>query len=61
VTEATREGEEYGAARLRAVVEREAGAGAADLGEAILNDLHAFLGDEEPSDDVTIVVVKVRA
>jgi sigma-B regulation protein RsbU (phosphoserine phosphatase) len=61
VTEATREGEDYGVERLRALVEREAGAGAADLGEAILDDLHAFLGDEEPSDDVTIVVVKVRA
>jgi sigma-B regulation protein RsbU (phosphoserine phosphatase) len=61
VTEAAREGEEYGRERLREVVERHAGGGVSALGEAILDDLHAFLGDEEPSDDVTIVVVKVRA
>jgi serine phosphatase RsbU (regulator of sigma subunit) len=61
VTEAAREGEDYGADRLRELVERKAAVGAAALGEAILDDLHAFLGDEEPSDDVTIVVVKVRS
>jgi sigma-B regulation protein RsbU (phosphoserine phosphatase) len=60
VTEAVRAGEDYGAERLRELVERQAGSDVAAIGDAIVDDLHAFLGDEEPSDDVTIVVVKVR-
>ena len=60
VSEAERAGEDYGAERLRRVVERQASSGVADIGEAIIEDLHAFLVDDEPSDDVTIVVVKVR-
>ena len=60
VSEASRHGEDYGTERLRRVIEREAAAGVGAIGDAIAEDLHAFLGDEEPSDDVTIVVVKVR-
>jgi sigma-B regulation protein RsbU (phosphoserine phosphatase) len=60
VSEASRQGEDYGAERLRRVVEREAASDVGAIGDAIAEDLHAFLGDEEPSDDVTIVVVKVR-
>ncbi len=60
VTEAAREGEDYGVERLRELVEKVASSRVAAIAEAIVADLHAFLGDEEPSDDVTIVVVKVR-
>jgi sigma-B regulation protein RsbU (phosphoserine phosphatase) len=60
VSEASRGGEDYGTERLRRVIERQAASAVAAIGEAIAEDLHAFLGDEEPSDDVTIVVVKVR-
>jgi sigma-B regulation protein RsbU (phosphoserine phosphatase) len=60
VTEASRGGEDYGAQRLQRVVERQAASAVDAIGDAISEDLHAFLGDEEPSDDVTIVVVKVR-
>jgi phosphoserine phosphatase RsbU/P len=60
VVEATREGEDYGIPRLSELVERRAALPAPALGDAILGDLHQFLGEEEPSDDVTVVVVKVR-
>jgi sigma-B regulation protein RsbU (phosphoserine phosphatase) len=60
VVEAASQGEEYGIARLSALVEARAALAAPALGEAILEDLHRFLGDDEPSDDVTVVVVKVR-
>jgi sigma-B regulation protein RsbU (phosphoserine phosphatase) len=62
VTEASRAGEDYGVDRLRTVVERQAQSSVGDIGACIVEDLNAFLGeDEEPSDDVTIVVVKVRS
>lgn len=62
VTEASRAGEDYGADRLRRVVQRQASSSAGEIGDAIVEDLHAFLGEDgEPSDDVTVVVVKVRA
>jgi phosphoserine phosphatase RsbU/P len=60
VSEASRQGEDYGSERLRRVIERQAASPVSAIGDAIAEDLHAFLGDEEPSDDVTIVVVKVR-
>jgi sigma-B regulation protein RsbU (phosphoserine phosphatase) len=60
VSEASRGGEDYGSERLRRVVEQQAAGSVSSIGDAIAEDLHAFLGDEEPSDDVTIVVVKVR-
>lgn len=60
VTEASRGGEDYGVDRLGAVVERLAGSPVGDIADAIVEDLHSFLGEDEPSDDVTIVVVKVR-
>ncbi|HET8645690.1 MAG TPA: PP2C family protein-serine/threonine phosphatase, partial [Vicinamibacteria bacterium] len=60
VTEAWRPGEEYGVERLRQVVERSAAQPVAAIGQAILDDVHAFLGEDEPSDDLTVVVVKVK-
>lgn len=60
VVEASRDGEEYGPERLATMVEKHAAARAPAIGEAIVEDLYRFLGHEEPSDDLTIVVVKVR-
>lgn len=60
LTEARREGEEYGPARLAAQVEAAATAAAAELGERILSDVDAFLGDARRADDLTLVVVKIR-
>lgn len=60
VVEAERAGEDYGIGRLSALIERHACLPAPALGDAILDDLHRFLGDDEPSDDVTVAVVKVR-
>jgi sigma-B regulation protein RsbU (phosphoserine phosphatase) len=59
VVEASRDGEEYGHARLREQVERHANLRAGALGARILADLDTFVGGMTPSDDVTFVVVKV--
>ena len=60
VAEATRDGEEYGSARLAAVLEKNAGLRAPAIAEAVVEDLYRYLGHDEPSDDLTVVVVKVR-
>jgi sigma-B regulation protein RsbU (phosphoserine phosphatase) len=60
VTEASREGEEYGVERLIRQVEEHAHRGAAGLGGQIVADLDAFLGPVPPADDVTVVVVRAR-
>jgi phosphoserine phosphatase RsbU/P len=59
VTDARRGGEDYGLARLIRQVEEHAGRAAPKLGDRILADVHLFLGDRTPADDVTLVVVKV--
>jgi phosphoserine phosphatase RsbU/P len=50
--------ESYGLARLRQIVEEKA-LPAHDLGERILRDLALFMDGAEPSDDVTLVVVRI--
>jgi sigma-B regulation protein RsbU (phosphoserine phosphatase) len=60
ITEARRGHEDYGAARLRAVVEAHAGGSAEALGEAILADLRGFMLGAPLADDVTLVVMKAR-
>jgi sigma-B regulation protein RsbU (phosphoserine phosphatase) len=59
VTDARRAGEDYGHPRLMRQVEDHAGRSAPKLGDRILADVHLFMGDRTPSDDVTLVVVKV--
>ena len=59
VTEARRRGEEYGAGRLKQRVEESAHLEAPALGARIVADLEAFMGAATPSDDATLVVVKV--
>ncbi|HUG52174.1 MAG TPA: PP2C family protein-serine/threonine phosphatase, partial [Vicinamibacteria bacterium] len=60
LTEAYRRGEDYGMTRLAAVLESAAEGTAALVGERILSDVDAFLGDAPLADDLTLVVVKVR-
>ncbi len=57
VTEAWNGREAYGAERLVAVVESRASE--QDLGALIMQDHAAFMAGAEPSDDITLVVVRV--
>jgi sigma-B regulation protein RsbU (phosphoserine phosphatase) len=52
-------GEAFGKDRLRAVIRESAAGSAADIAQAIRNQLAAFRGDARQVDDVTFVVVKV--
>ncbi len=56
----SRAGESYGTERLRAVLERNAGASARDLCRRVIEDVRTF-GDGENQDDLTLVVLKRRA
>ena len=60
LTEARREGEDYGTARLAAFIEGAGAGSATELGEKILADVDAFLGTAARADDLTLVVVKAR-
>jgi len=46
--------------RLGAQLSAAAGGTATEIGERILSDVDAFLGDAPRADDLTLVVVKVR-
>ena len=59
ISDAAVGGEEYGAERLRRLIETEAHRPAGDLGDQILSDFDTFMQGLEHSDDVTVVVVKV--
>jgi sigma-B regulation protein RsbU (phosphoserine phosphatase) len=59
LTEARRGGEEYGVARLARQIEEHARLPAPGMGEKILEDVDRFMGDAVPTDDVTLIVVKV--
>ncbi len=59
VTEAMSSAGDYGVDRLRAQVEAGADLAAPQLGERILEDVAVFLGERPPTDDVTLVVVKI--
>src|SRR6185369_1246509 len=61
LTDARRDGEDYyGEARLAAQLAAGATGTAAEIGERILSDVDAFLGEAPRADDLTLVVVKVR-
>lgn len=55
-----RGGEEYGRARLEAVLRRERARSAEEIVEAIFQDLESFAGGAPATDDRTAVVVKAR-
>jgi sigma-B regulation protein RsbU (phosphoserine phosphatase) len=59
LTEARRGGEDYGVARLARQIEEHARLPAPGMGEKILEDVDRFMGDAVPTDDVTLIVVKV--
>jgi sigma-B regulation protein RsbU (phosphoserine phosphatase) len=59
LVEARRGREEYGTERLLQGLEGHAARPAAELGERLLGDLEAFLGEAAATDDVTLIVVKV--
>jgi serine phosphatase RsbU (regulator of sigma subunit) len=59
VTDARSGSEDYGVARLAEVVRRYAALAAPALGDRIVEDVEAFLGGSERSDDITLIVVKI--
>ena len=59
LVEARRGREEYGTERLLRGLEEHAALPAPELGERLLGDLEAFLGETAAADDVTLIVVKV--
>jgi sigma-B regulation protein RsbU (phosphoserine phosphatase) len=59
VMEARVGAEDYGTARLMATVEKLGTLPAPRIAEGVLEDLEAFMGDNVPADDVTLIVVKV--
>jgi serine phosphatase RsbU (regulator of sigma subunit) len=60
ITEAMdRSGELFGDAALARVVESHAALDAAGVRERVLREVRAFVGDAEPHDDMTMVVLKI--
>jgi Stage II sporulation protein E (SpoIIE) len=54
------QGVDYGDARLQRAVARAAGASAREIRDSILGDLANFKGDAEQSDDITVVVARIK-
>jgi serine phosphatase RsbU (regulator of sigma subunit) len=54
------QGHDYGDARLQRAVARAVGGTARDVRDAILGDLANFKGDAEQSDDITVVVARIK-
>jgi sigma-B regulation protein RsbU (phosphoserine phosphatase) len=57
------QGQDYGDARVQRAVARVAGTGSAsarEVRDAILGDLSNFKGDQEQSDDITLVVARIK-
>jgi sigma-B regulation protein RsbU (phosphoserine phosphatase) len=60
VTEAMdRDGELFGDAALARVVSAQHQLDAAGIRERVVRDVKAFVGDAEPHDDMTMVVIKI--
>jgi hypothetical protein len=55
-----RDGELFGDAALARVVEGHRHLSAAGIRERVLREVRGFVGDAEPHDDMTMVVIKVR-
>jgi serine phosphatase RsbU (regulator of sigma subunit) len=53
-------GEDFGQTRLLAAICNNWGAATGDLCEAVLSDLRSFLGDLDPQDDQTLMVIRPR-
>ena len=50
--------EEYGSERLKAVLARHAQSGCQEMIDAVKADVKAFAGEEEQSDDITLLAIK---
>jgi sigma-B regulation protein RsbU (phosphoserine phosphatase) len=59
LVEALRGREEYGVDRLLRGLEAHARASATAIGERLLEDLHGFIEDVPPADDLTLIVFKI--
>ncbi len=55
------EGQEYSEDRLRTLVRDNRSASASDICRQVLSDVHGFAGDDQPCDDITLVVLKRTA
>jgi sigma-B regulation protein RsbU (phosphoserine phosphatase) len=60
LTEAHAESDDYGTERLSEQLSAAAAGTATEIGERILESVDAFLGEAPRSDDLTLIVVKVR-
>jgi serine phosphatase RsbU (regulator of sigma subunit) len=61
ITEAENEdGEFYGLERLCRVVREHWGGTAEETKDAVIADVHAFIGEQTVYDDITLVVVKQK-
>jgi len=60
ISEAHNGREAFGLARLRTSVEASAHLSTPRIGDHILSTLDGFMGDAQPQDDVTLLVVKVK-
>jgi serine phosphatase RsbU (regulator of sigma subunit) len=49
----------FGEGRLRRILEEGQALGSEELKERILEEVHHFVGEADPHDDMTLVVLKV--
>ena len=54
-----RDGEEFGAERLEALLRRHRGAAAVNAAQSVLQEIQAHTGEEQ-ADDITLIVAKCR-
>lgn len=54
------QGQDYGDTRVQRAVARAVGGSAREIRDAILGDLSNFKGDQEQSDDITLVVARIK-
>ncbi len=52
--------EEFGEERLLALIRENSARPSAEIRDEILRQVHAFLGAEQPQDDLTLVVARIR-
>jgi len=59
VTEARNSGLElYGKDRIRAAVQRHFYGTAREISDALIADIHSFMGEEPQYDDITVLILK---
>jgi serine phosphatase RsbU (regulator of sigma subunit) len=53
------DGEELGAERLQQILRQLSGGSAREVVDGIMDAVHRYSGNNEPSDDRTVVVIKI--